>query len=291
MLPPVRLLVTGGSGYLGGELLRRARAVGWAAIGTRLSAPGDGPVLDVRDVDAVARLVGREAPDAVIHTAYVQSGPAMDDVNVAGSANVARAAAAAGARLIHLSTDVVFDGEKVGAYSEDDPPAPVTAYGASKRAAEHAVAEADPRALIVRTSLLYGGPRPAPHERLVADAIAGTADVGFFTDELRCPVVVGELASALLELLATDLRGPLHVAGEQTLSRFELACLLADAAGLDRSRLRPASSADLPERRPRNCALDCSRARALLRTKLRGAGEVLGAATGPIYTRQRWPRP
>jgi dTDP-4-dehydrorhamnose reductase len=291
MLLLVRLLITGGSGYLGGELLRRAPAAGWAATGTRLASPGAGPVLDVRDAAAVGRLVADLAPAAVVHTAYRQSGDDMTDVNVAGSANVARAAADAGARLIHLSTDFVFDGEKGGAYGEDDPPAPVTSYGAAKLEAEQRVAAAHPGALLVRTSLLYAGPAPGPHERLVAEAIAGTADVGFFTDELRCPIAVGDLAAALLELLDSDLRGPLHVAGSEVLSRYDFAALVADAAGLDRTRLRPALSAELPVRRPRNCALDCARAAAVLETRLRGASEVLGAAARPIYTRNRWPRP
>lgn len=282
MLPLVRVLITGGSGYLGGALLRGCAAAGWPATGTRLTASGGGPVLDIRDADAVDRLIADLRPEAVVHTAYVQSGAQMDAVNVAGSENVARAAAAAGARLIHLSTDVVFDGDRAGAYREDDPTEPVSDYGTSKLAAEHAVAAAHPGALVVRTSLLYAGPQPGPHERLVADAIAGRADVGFFTDELRCPIAVGDLASALLELAETDVSGPLHVAGVETVSRFRFAELVAAAVGLDSRRLRPSVSADLPVRRPRNCALDCSRAQALLRTRLRGVSEVLGTPEAAI---------
>src|SRR6476659_86661 len=70
MLSLVRLLITGGSGYLGGELVRRAPAAGWDATGTRFASPGDGPVLDVRHADAVERLVGALGPAAVVHTAY-----------------------------------------------------------------------------------------------------------------------------------------------------------------------------------------------------------------------------
>jgi dTDP-4-dehydrorhamnose reductase len=291
MLLVVRLLITGGSGYLGGALLRQAPAAGWAVTGTRHASAGDGPVLDVRDAESIGRLVARLSPSAIVHTAYRQSGPEMTEVNVAGSANVARAAAEAGARLIHLSTDFVFDGETERAYTEDDAPSPVTPYGEAKLEAERRVAAAHPDALLVRTSLLYAGPELGPHERLVAEAIAGTADVGFFTDELRCPIAVGDLAAALLELLESDLCGPLHVAGAETISRYDFAVLVADAAGLDRSRVRPASSADLPVRRPRNCALDCSRAAAALATRLRGASEVLGTAARPIYTRSQWPRP
>ncbi len=207
-----------------------------------------------------------------MHTAYLQSGPDMADVNVAGSANVARAAAAAGARLIHLSTDFVFDGDKDGAYREDDEPAPVTPYGESKLAAERAVAAEHPAALLVRTSLLYAGPQPGPHERLVADAIAGTADVGFFTDELRCPIAVGDLAAALLELLDGDLRGPLHVAGSETVSRYRFAALVAE-----RRRARPRAAAARSQRRAARAAAAQLRARLLA-----GGGGAGDPAARPV---------
>jgi dTDP-4-dehydrorhamnose reductase len=277
MLPPVRVLVTGATGYLGRELAARAAAAGWEVAGTRLRQPGHWPVLDVCDREAVARLVETARPGAVIHTAYLQGGERMQEVNVEGSANVAAAARAAGARLVHLSTDVVFDGEKRGAYDEHDRPAPVTAYGQSKLEAELRVVSALPEALIVRTSLIYGGALPGPHERMVLDALDGRADTGFFVDEVRCPVAVGDLAEALLELAAGELAGPLHVAGAEAVSRHAFAVLLARAAGRDPSALRTARSADAAVRRPRNCALDCSRASRLLRTRLRGVSEVLGA--------------
>ena len=108
-MSPPRLLVTGGSGYLGGELVRRATAAGWSAVGTSFRSPGPLP-LDVRDRAAVAAVMAALRPDCVIHTAYLQDGPDAWATNVDGTANVAEAAAAAGARLVHLSTDLVFDG-------------------------------------------------------------------------------------------------------------------------------------------------------------------------------------
>ncbi|MFL6042853.1 MAG: SDR family oxidoreductase [Gaiellales bacterium] len=271
----MRLLVTGGSGYLGSELLRRAAGRD-DAVGTRLTAGGGGPRLDVRDASAVRRLIARVGADCVIHTAYVQSGPAMREVVVDGSRAVAAAAAEAGARLIHLSTDVVFGGERPGPWREADQPCPITGYGRAKADAERLVVDACPGALVVRTSLLYGGVTRAPHEQLVADAVAGCSDARFFTDELRCPIAVTDLAAALLELAGRPERGVMHLAGPEAISRYEFARLLAAAGGGDPDRVRPSRSADLPVARPRNCALDSSRAHRLLRARVRGPIEVLG---------------
>jgi dTDP-4-dehydrorhamnose reductase len=160
---------------------------------------------------------------------------------------------------------------------EEDEPRPLTEYGRAKADAERAVAEMHPDALIVRTSLLYGGPgaQPGNHERVVLDAAAGRSEMAFFADELRCPVQVGDLAAALLELVDTELSGVLHVAGADTLDRYELARLTALAHGADPARLRRSTIAEAGLERPRNCALSSERARAVLHTRLRGAREVL----------------
>jgi dTDP-4-dehydrorhamnose reductase len=174
-----------------------------------------------------------------------------------------------------MSSDALFDGEREGAYTEQDAPCPITPYGAAKAAAERLVAEFHPQALIVRTSLIYGGMTLGPHEQLILDAADGRVDLAFFRDELRCPVVVDELASALLELAPTELGGILHLAGADLVSRYEFACLVAAAHGRRVERLRAALSAESGMRRPRNCGLDCSRARSLVQTRFRGVREVL----------------
>jgi dTDP-4-dehydrorhamnose reductase len=212
----------------------------------------------------------------LIHTAYRQRGPDLWSTSAEGAGVVARAARRAGVRLIHMSSDALFDGERQGSYTEADDPQPISAYGEAKAAAEQLVAEQDPAALIVRTSLIYGGAEPGPHEQLVYDALAGHADVAFFTDELRCPIAVGDLAAALLELAQLDIKGRLHVAGADVVSRYEFARLVAAADGHDPTGLRAALSISSGGRRPRNCALDSSVAQALLRTRLRGIREVLG---------------
>lgn len=247
----MRLLITGGTGYLGSELAAQARRAGHL-----VAAPGS--ELDVR---ALERL-----PDAdvVVNCAYRQDTPDMWEVNRDGAANVARAAAASGARLIHVSTDVVFDGAR-GHYTEDDEPHPVTDYGRSKAEAELAVVREHPRPAVVRTSLLYGGAAPGKHELAARDP--GKA---FFTDERRNPAHVADVAAAILELATLDLGGPLHVAGADAVSRCEFARALAGAS------VQCTSSRAAGVVRPLDCTLDSSYAQSLLRTRLRGVREVLG---------------
>jgi dTDP-4-dehydrorhamnose reductase len=275
----MRLLITGLAGYLGRHVARVATAHGWEVAGTVHTTPAADlewralPV-DVRDAPGVRTAVRAARPDAVVHTAYrMGEDERAWSINVGGARAVAAAAADAGARLVHLSTDVVFgDGERP--WSEENMPGPVTAYGESKLEAERACGR---DALIVRTSLLYGGERPSPHEVAAIEAADGARDMAFFTDEVRCPIAVGDLADALLELAASDVVGPLHVAGADAVDRLEFARLVAARHGRDPNALRGGVGGP---GRPKRLALDCSRARAILRTRLRGAREVLGGVLG-----------
>lgn len=265
----VDLVILGGSGLLGRALTERASAdvVGWAA--THHRADRTGPAwhrIDLADdPDAVLALLDRLQPAAIVNAAYVPRGETLWAITAELPGLVA-AWSAGRARFVHVSSDLVFDGRLGRPYVESDVAEPVNEYGAAKLAAEHAVAEADPSATIVRTSLLWGDAADGgPQLHLVRDP-----NVRFFVDEFRNPLAVASLAAACLELVARpDITGLLHVAGPRRVDRLTFARALAPWAGVDPESLRSGSGSDRPGR-PADVSLDSSRATSLLATELRG---------------------
>ncbi|BCJ57270.1 dTDP-4-dehydrorhamnose reductase [Micromonospora endophytica] len=262
----MRILVVGGSGFLGREVCRQGVDAGWDVVGTCWSGEVGVPGacvrrVDVTDRDAVRELVTRVRPDAVINTSYRYSDWA---VTADGAAHVAVAATEVGARLVHLSSDALHAG-RPEPYADDEPPSPVFAYGAAKAAAETAVRGIDPSAVLVRTSLIVG--EGSPQIQLCRDALAGRG--ALFSDELRCPVDVTDLAAAVCELVCSDHAGLLNVAGPDAVSRAELGLLVARREGRDPSALKTTTAAECGLVRPAEIRLDITRATALLRTPLR----------------------
>jgi len=201
-------------------------------------------------------------PDGIIHTAFNQD----DWVTTAdGAANIA--VAARDARLVFVSTDAVFGGRDAP-YDEDEPPCPLTPYGAAKAAAETAVRAIAPSAVIARTSIIVGHDGRSATERLVQEMAAGQPG-SLFTGNIRCPVDVTDLASALLELLSSDVSGVAHVAGPHAMNRLDLGRLIAVRDGLDPHTLR------FTPGEPSDIRLDSRRTEQLLKTRLRPPAEFL----------------
>lgn len=276
---PKRVLITGGSSYLGRHLLPLAHAhTHYQPLYTYFNhAPAAGPVeaqqLDLRDSQAVMQLVAHWRPEAILHLAGSDRSEDMTAVITHGAENIVQAAQAAQARLIHLSTDVLFDGRH-GPYSESEPPSPIHAYGEAKAAAESIIA-AHADSVIVRTSLIYS----LTHMDYATQWLVSTLQVGrpvtLFDDQIRNPVSAETLARACLELVDLDFRGILNVAGSQTLNRAEFGLKMLDWWNIqERATL---STGPTPATWPKDCRLDISLAKRLLSTPLSGVDAVIAA--------------
>ncbi|MBN1486077.1 MAG: SDR family oxidoreductase [Anaerolineae bacterium] len=277
----LRMLVTGGSGYLGQHLVTQARD-NWEVTATYYNHPIDIPgvtwhAIDLRDKRAVEELIQSVNPAVIIHTAAANPGSNADfsTINVWGTRHIAWAAAGIGARLIHISTDVIFDGQQ-GDYKEEDIPSPITSYGRSKALAEAEVRKTGGAAVIVRTSLIYGfQPYIDRHSGWVLEGIRIGTPVRLFNDELRNPVWVKSLVDALLELARHSYIGVLNIAGDQVLSRYEFGTRMVRYHGENPKPIIPASSQASGMNRPLNCSLDLTLAKALLKTPLPGVDKVI----------------
>ncbi|MEV8313580.1 sugar nucleotide-binding protein [Streptomyces sp. NPDC059900] len=270
------LLIIGGSGFLGSELVRQAAAAGQATAATFATRPGRTPgvawhALDLRDPESVEAVMAEVEPRLIVNAASSQDDWAA---TAEGPVRLAMSAARYGSRLVHVSSDAVFSGDRVH-YNESCVPDPVTPYGAAKAAAETGVRLVHPEAGIARTSLIIGD-RRSVHVRMVHDLAAGARSGVLFTDDIRCPVHVADLAAALLELAFSDARGVHHLAGAHAISRHELGTLIARRDGLDASRLLSGLRSDSALRGAIDVRLDSRVTQhKLLRTTLRGARQFL----------------
>lgn len=273
----LRLLVFGGTGFLGGRVVSAGTNKGFAVTATRhtslpderLEAEATFKRCDLTDRAAVDELVDAFDPDLVVNAAYIQSGPTASVVCGDAAGWVAKACARNGAQLVHISTDLVFDGSLGRPYDEDAATNPLSDYGNAKLRGEQLVLAALPDASILRTSLIYGDPS-APQEALVRRALSSpdstAPPIAFFTDEWRSPIHVDDLAAAVFEVASHQanrepaVRGVLHVAGSERVSRFRFAQLLAIHGGQDPGQIVGRTQDRALGPRPADVSLDVSRA-------------------------------
>lgn len=272
----VTVLIVGGSGFLGAELARQGRSAGLETAATFRSRPGEGTGvswhrLDLRNPANLHGVLDAVSPRAIINAS---SGGAEWAVTAEGGMRLAQAAAQRGIKLIHVSSDAVFSGLRNGPYDEMCSPDPVTPYGAAKAAAETAVRLLSAGAVVARTSLIIGD-GGSEHERLVHALAAGTRDGALYTDDVRCPIHVSDLAAALWELTVSEAAGVFHLAGPDAVTRHELGTLIAQRDGLDASLLPTGRRADSDLPGGLRIRLDNRATQRHLATRLRGAQEFL----------------
>jgi len=260
----VKVVVTGAAGQLGTELVETFRAAGHEVVGTTHDS------LDIVDAESVENLIVDVAPDWIIHGAAWTAVDACESdpdrafaVNGGGAVNVVEAAKRVGAKVLYVSTDYVFDGEKAGPYVESDVPNPQSAYGASKLAGERAMRADD---LIVRISWVCGF-----HGGNMVKTILRLAEsnptLSFVSDQVGHPTFADDAARGMLGLVESGARSIVHLTNQGRVSWYEFAREVLVAAGEDPNRVQPIATADLqpprPAKRPKNSVLDNAAVRAL----------------------------
>lgn len=293
--PSMRVVVTGGNGFVAGSVIRQAPADWEVHVLSRSEVKGLGGRVQThqvlpQDERGLADLFGRVHPQALIHTAaiadidFCETHPAeAQSVNVEFTRNLARLCVSSEAKLVFCSTDTIFDGEHPP-YREDSSPGPLNLYARTKVEAETVVRDSSVRAVIARLALVMGLPLLGAGNsflpKMLAALKAGRA-VEVPAREVRTPVDVVTVGRALIELTANDFSGTMHLAGNDSLNRFTMATRVASHFGFAPELIVPTDPAKIAGRapRPRDVSLDNSLARKALRTPMLGLDDALRLIT------------
>lgn len=287
----MRVLVTGSTGQLGSEVVRKMHAGGHEVIAPLRAE------MDFLDPDAVARQVDRLRPDWVINCAAytlvdkaeTESGPAFV-INRDSPGSLAAAISRHGGRLLHVSTDFVFDGEQARPYREDDSPNPIGAYGRSKFEGEQAVLAALPGATILRTAWVYG----VHGHNFVKTIIRVAADgkpLRVVDDQVGSPTWTRDIAGAITVLVEKEACGLYHYTNAGSTSWYGFAsAILADAsqAGFDLETDTiepiPTSAWSTPAARPPYSVLDTHKIQEILGAPIPGWRDSLQSMLGELHS-------
>ena len=291
-----KLLIIGSTGLVGSKVASLATNHGFEAYNTHHSRKSPLPnstELDITNREATLGLIEKIRPRVIINTAAVTNvdfcethNDVAQSVNVDGVKNLAEAALRTQSRVVHVSTDYVFDG-RVGHYEEDDTPHPVQFYGKTKLEAEKIVS-ALPSFIIARPSVIYGwtpvqpttesgSSKPMNFATFVLDKLRTHETVKAVRDQYASPTLADNLGQALLKLARARQNGIFHTAGKSCLSRYEFAIKLAEVFGYPIGQVEPVYSSEFKQlaERPRNSCLRVEKAGKLLGISLLNAEEGL----------------
>ncbi len=261
----VRVLITGATGLLGGYLVEEVEHRGQIPIA--YGGPSREKGVDLGDAAAVTAVFEREKPHVVIHSAALAAiGDCVADparaqrTNVDATKNIANACTKHGVRLVHVSSDLVFDGEHAP-YAEDAPTSPLSLYGRTKAESEKA-ALTEPSAAVVRVALLFGPTVTA--RKGFFDQQTATLKRGeplrLFDDEWRTPISLRAAAEGLVSIAEGAYRGILHLGGPERMSRVEMGVRLARFLEVAEPKIESVSRLSLPgEPRARDVSLDSTK--------------------------------
>jgi len=272
------MLVTGASGLLGNKIVEHAKN-DYKLVPIYKTTPlhSNSLKLDITDAVEVSNLFSRFKPTVVIHTASETNVDKCETekvhawkVNVEGARNIADACQKVNAKLVAISTDYVFDGEK-GLYTEEDTPNPINYYGVTKLEGEKQVINYCKNYAILRTSVLYGWhPWKQNFATWVINKLRQQQEINIVEDHYNTPTLADNLAEMALEVAEKDLQGLYHASGNERISRYEFAKKIAETFGLNSDLIKPVKTSQMAAwtaKRPRDSSLDTGKIRKQLKTK------------------------
>ncbi len=275
----LKLLVTGESGLLGNKIVELA-SKNFAVIPVHNTKPLNPNSLriDITNSREVFRVFERIGPDFVVHAASQTNVDKCETdreeswkINVEGSRNIAVACDEQSARLVYISTDYVFNGEK-GNYVEEDETDPINYYGFTKLEGEKQVAGACQNYAILRTSVIYGWhPWKLNFATWALTSLEQGKEIMVVEDHYNTPTLADNLAEIVIEVVKRDLQGLYHASGSERTSRFRFALRLAESFNLDQKLVKPIRMAQLSSwiaRRPRDSSLNTDKLQKQLKTKM-----------------------
>jgi dTDP-4-dehydrorhamnose reductase len=225
--------------------------------------------VDLSEQGAIERHIIQHGPQVIVHLAAITNPDRCEEnpevtrrINLEATSEIADIANRIGARLIFASTDLVFDGTH-GSYTEDDPARPLSVYGTSKIKAEEAVLEKCADGMVFRSSLIYGRGSPASRTFLstVLDRFGRGEKMRLFTDQKRNPILVDDLARAIIAAIECDISGRYHIAGPDVVTRSEFGQMVCRVFGYDEDLVVPIAMQDFDyrARRPLDSTLNTAK--------------------------------
>jgi len=273
-----KLLVTGASGLLGNWTVMLADKA-YTVVPMDVIEPRHPNAVkaDITDPETVRQLFTKLKPDVVIHTASETNVDRCETerelawkINVVGTRNLAVTSLETRAKLIYISTDYVFDGEK-SLYTEDDAPNPIDYYGLTKLEGERQVMRRCKNWAVLRTSVLYGRhPMKQDFATWVINKLKQQQEITVVDDHFNTPTLAENLAQMILEVAARDLQGVFHASGCERINRYEFARKIAETFSLDSSLIKPVKMSELKAwiaKRPRDSSLNTAKIQRELITK------------------------
>tara|TARA_B100000212_G_scaffold82915_1_gene59906 strand:+ start:61 stop:930 length:870 start_codon:yes stop_codon:yes gene_type:complete len=256
----MRILITGAFGQLGHSLqsvLSKKSNYELVCTGRKIKKSQEGIPLDIRNQVALKEIINTTAPDILINLAAMTNVDACElnpklagEINVAGLEHICNSFKG---KIIHLSTDYVFDGTS-GPYKEDDPLNPISIYGKTKLASEHILLEEDTKHLVIRGNVLYDY---SPHTSAsflnwVVSSLKGNQEIKVVEDQFNNPTWTRSMSDIIELSIENDLEGIIHWGDSEHISRFEFAKLIAKKFSLNDSLIKPVLTSELnqPARRP-----------------------------------------